>query len=665
MSALREKLTARGIAEAADAAGWVETTMYGEPGWAFPLHGATGNVHRLPDGRTAQRWKAYAPNATRKYMWGYEDQKRGDLRQPEHCRYYWIGGADMREIIQDNDGVLHITAGEPDALTLYAMGYRNVTSFFGEGNVPATLPDDLERLGVREVHYYADNDNAGYDAAMKVRDALKTTLITCTLYAAPSEHNDLNDLYVANKHDTEATHTALRTIAAGESTPSVTAADANFDVTAYVSAVTSALGATWKRHRNGWSEPMACIFADHEYDNRRPAAGWNETAQSYRCFKCGRTYDIDKVAERLNIRKADYWTQPTLPATTAPTTAPGQVAPQVDDYIKSSDQGLSRLLGRLEGEALSDAPPIINPISELHPLGGFCRLLKPGKMIGILGLSGGGKTSFMESMFVDPLRQVGVSSLWWGPEWSWEEYTDRAVQRYSRNVTMEDIALHEMFLQEELARKAGKPATRFGKRLGDEQIADITNTVATIGGWSGKSYYVNKMELSLEQLLEIQRMKIEQLRAQGVNLRLVIYDYVQLVEVVGARSERERIQAAVNKIKAFVVDHGLIGVIASQPTKAASAEAKAAGDTLDEDGHMHNLQAEAAQFVRDWAFNLFVTLTPAVYLGNNQNWGRVNVVKNSQGTTGYVDLQTDFTRLRWLDKRRWRGNSKELKAVGD
>jgi len=665
MSTLRETLQARGIAEAADVAGWTEATWYGEPGWAFPLRSATGKVYTMPDGRTARRWKAGTTPANRKYMWGYEDQRKGDLKQPEHCRYYWIGEKDMREVITAAGGVLHITAGEPDALTLYAMGYENVTSFFGEGSVPDSLVDDMELLGVSEVCYYADNDNAGYDAAEKVRAVLAQTLIKCTVYTAPQEHNDLNDLYVATGRDADATMQAIRTVTLGELDAPPQAAEPNFNAQGYISAITTALGATWKRHRSGWSQPMACIFANHEHDDRNPAAGWSESKQSYRCFKCGHTWDIDEVAEQIGVAKSDYWTEP-APAMKTAKAQPSQAAPpSLDNYFKSSDQGLSKVLARINGDVLSDALPIINPISELHHLGGFCRLLTPGKIVGILGLSGGGKTSFVESMIVDPLRQIGISGVFWGPEWTYDEYAERSIQRYSQAVTMDDLSLHYMHMSEERARKAGQRATRFGKPLTNTQTEDVVRTVGKIAEWPGKTHYETKMGVTASQLIDLMQRKVDTQRAQGSNVRLAVFDYVQLMEVAGARSERENIQSAINMIKTFCVDNELIGIVNSQPTKAGSAESKAKGDTLDDEGYIRDLHADAAQFMREWVFNLFLTLTPAIRDGQQLNWGRVNVVKNSRGKEGHVDLQTDFARLRWLDRKRGRGKTIEYAAAGD
>lgn len=627
----------RGLLEAVQAAGLIDYTYRGEPGWKIPIRNAAGDCY--PD---SYHWKALRGSESNagKYLW---------FNHPDKAKYYFM--TDIKAAVAAAGGELHLMAGEPDVWTLWQMGCKNATSFFGENQIPDSLIDDLEYMGVSHVIYYADNDETGRDVAQLLNDQFSRSLIQFTCKVVPYPYNDLNDWYVACEFDREKT-LSLQTLTFKEQMTEIAPPEGKgrLDVPVYRAAITSALGAEYKRAGDKWSKKMRCIFASHEHDDRNPAAQWNEQTGYYRCFKCqGADKTADEVAAHIGVNVDDYRTLAFTERTDAPpakTETAAAVPPE--QVIYSSTDAVNRLIGRLTGVVKADALPIINPITQLHHLGGFARLLKPGKMIGILGLSGGGKTSFIESMYADPFRQMGLNGLWWGPEWSYDEYADRALQRYS-SITTNDIALHELWLEEQRLRDAGKPASKYGVKLDDKVLNDAVSTLYNIADWSGKLYYVEKMDASLETLLAIKQAKITELAQQGIHITYDVWDYVQLLDVTGARSDRERIQTAMRKIKAFTTDNKLITFVTSQPTKASSKEARGE-DNIDEYGNVEGLGSDDAQLMRDWEFNLFMTLQPARKEGKLLDFGGVNVTKNSQGKTGNVRMMTEFSRLRWLDQ---------------
>lgn len=647
----QQRLQDRGILDAALAAGWTSLDWYATPGWKYPLYGVNGEQWTMPKeagpaaGRTAQRWKALDSNHQPKYLWGYPDQskERGDLRQPPKCQYYWLPGGDVQTSVGGDDGTLYLAGGEPDMLTLATVGKRNVTAFFGEGVIPENLLDVLKQLAVKRVLYYPNNDHTGWDVAQKLYTLFEVSggAVSFDAYGLPDEHNwnpinDLNDLWRATAFNRDeflavlAKCPPIRFLAEAQIAASQNT-DNSAEWEAYHAEIERALGATWQRGR-GWSKPLACIFADHTHDDQHPKAAYHKEKHIFRCPKCAQSWTGDETANRLGIER------PKLPDRTQPFKAPLQkplpaVVPSISIY--SSDDSLKRYKERLRGLVPMEHVPF--PFHALHHLDGFCRVVPLGKLIGVLGLSGGGKTSFIETL-TDAWRQLNFNVLWWGPEWTWEEMADRSVQRYG-GLSMLEMAQHEMWL-DEIRRGVPLPA-RMGREFTQECIDRTDRVVDQVMDWGGKAYYLDKMDVSLDRLLMEAQVKVDDLASDGCKPKIAVFDYIQLAEITGARSDNERIPRAVSLIKAFVIDNRMIGVLATQPRKSDSEDARKDGELLT---------AEAAQYFRDDKTNLFITLNPAFDdEGNMTGEGWINVVKNSGGRRGKVAAKPDPRFLRWQD----------------
>jgi hypothetical protein len=87
-----------------------------------------------------------------------------------------------------------------------------------------------------------------------------------------------------------------------------------------------------------------------------------------------------------------------------------------------------------------DYPPLPFPVTVLHQFGGYARWLPRGKMAGIWGLSGSGKTSFLESLVIEPLATQGFTGLFISGEWTGEELVGRYVQRHKGPSMIEEMA---------------------------------------------------------------------------------------------------------------------------------------------------------------------------------------------------------------------------------
>lgn len=301
----------------------------------------------------------------------------------------------------------------------------------------------------------------------------------------------------------------------------------------------------------------------------------------------------------------------------------------------TSVESMQRYRERLTTARTDGKLPLIFPFKALHEFGGFCRVISPGVMIGVVGLSGGLKTSFVETI-TDSWKQMDDNDvLWYGPEWSWEHMADRAVQRYG-GANYTDVALHEMYLQEQ----ARGIKTQFGVKLPDKVYAESVRISQEIEQWSGMNHYIEQMDVDIDDLLTGSAQRLLDAQAMGRSIRIAVWDYLQLMDMRSVKSEAERITTILGRLKAFCVENSLIGIVASQVTKTASADTKE---------NQKLLTSEAGQFFRGDKFNLVLTLNP-VYDGKAlTDKGYINVDKNSIGKTGAVQVFINPARLKWID----------------
>ena len=303
---------------------------------------------------------------------------------------------------------------------------------------------------------------------------------------------------------------------------------------------------------------------------------------------------------------------------------------------KTSDDSMEAYKHSLRVAGDASSVPLLFPFEALKDSGGFCVVVPAGIMIGVVGLSGGMKTSFVETI-TDKWRQMGHHILWWGPEWDWQRMGDRAVQRYG-GANFSDKLLHEMWLVEEKTQAA----KRFGVRLPEHVVTDSEKAADKIAGWPGKSHYVEKMDLDITELLAASDERVTALKQAGTPIRVAVFDYVQLLNMRSVRLEGERITQVLGMLKGFCVDHKIVGVIASQVTKADSKGVRDGSDTLD---------AEAGQFQRSDKFNLVLTLNPIYSGGLITNKGIIRVAKNSIGIPIEQCVAIDPSRFQWVDRK--------------
>lgn len=278
-------------------------------GWIYPF---------APDDRRNLRWKAFDSSATPKYMW-YSDGRPGS--KPAHARLYDPHG-DLIAHVADAGGVLHLPEGE--AVSTWALqegAIFNVSATMaGAGSVPAWLPDELARLGVKHLIAYPDNDQAGRDWAAKLRAALAGTGIVLdvrdvsAVVSAPKA--DVADILLAVGPDRlESTLLSLPALALPDA-PAPTPArrtistislkrspDSESLREAWALEVERAAVATWNiapPNGRGFSrKPFRCPDGHHHNANDRNAsASYNYQTHGYHCF-VGGYVNTDQMAAQL------------------------------------------------------------------------------------------------------------------------------------------------------------------------------------------------------------------------------------------------------------------------------------------------------------------------------------------------------------------------------
>lgn len=340
----QQKLQERGILEAALEAGWEQN----QNGWKYPICGADGQT-------LTHRWKAFDSNYQPKYRW--------IPNKPGGCDFYLPPGSDITTAIAEANGKLFIASGEPDLLTFFSAGIRNVICWFGETSVPSSLLATLQAWDVTEVVYFPDRDDAGRNSARKVAEALQGSEIVFNAHHLPDtlgDKGDINILWIACEFDRERFITTLNDIQDDEN------AVIHYETTLFTQptrstherrasrstrrrrallpqgfydAIERALGVQGYKS-NGWSYNIICPF----HDDHNPSAGWHKDYHILKCHACsppGRiNYRAEDVGEQLGIDYRDYYSDQTPRSTVSLDAAPTDNDPE-DNISPTEDNSIT------------------------------------------------------------------------------------------------------------------------------------------------------------------------------------------------------------------------------------------------------------------------------------------------------------------------------------
>lgn len=395
-----------------------------------------------------------------------------------------------------------------------------------------------------------------------------------------------------------------------------------------------------KVHGN-WINTSCPNASQHKRGDKVFSFGYSTEYACGHCFRCG-VMNLKSILAFIGIDANDYGgfyeksDPPIMLATGWPTRSHSSapVQPQVVTPLKVVKRS-SRLTAYVERVHDYDSPrenaPVIFPLKVMHKFGGMAKIGRRGKLIGIVGISGGGKTSLLETM-VDGYLNYNTPVLVWSPEWSPDEFVERSVQRYG-GPSMEDMYFHDLFVQElQRGVKNG-----FGIEMNAAKKAATSESVGILRGWESEVGYVDEPFLNARQFQSC----IESTLA-GLDFKpgVMVFDYVQLLHAMEENSDLTMYNMLM-KIKAVCSAFQLQGVLATQVTKE-STRGQAGGKLLD---------SLAARFVNDDAFNLFITINPDIdkTTGDFQPSSVLKVAKNSFGKKGQVRVPTNWERLSYGD----------------
>lgn len=587
----------------------------------------------------------------------------------------------LRSNVSKHGGVLKLFEGDKDTWTAWAAGWLNAA-----GVVSASMPIGadfvraLHDLGVKHIDFYPDRDFSGISLAEKLMD-LDIPDVTLNIYGLPlfveeKQIKDATDVWLAVNQSPRA-YTSLMS-----SLPKMRLATRRqrdfaqgndyfiqelYDDIENEYAVRA--GGSVEYKAGGFADtPIVCPFHSHEHDDVRPAFYWNRVAKLGYCHKPGETYLAKEVAEAFGINWRDYINRDSddnLPPSIRTTDAQIQkvsdkksepsptllnvgmshmqsIAPLVGEYDKLTDDKLLFTLDdalddytkRLSGETSSQYPPIENPVKLFHQLGGNGRVIMRPCMLGVLGVSGGFKTSFL-TWIANVFALKGYNVIVWSPEWSPERNADRVIQQHG-GMKMWEMRLHERYLYEKSAIERGEmnpdDSSIFGVKTEQEKIHKTEFALQKVRrNFKGKVVYLRDFSPSIyhlaAQILSVHRRMTE----AGRQPEILIVDYAQMA-TAPSDSYRWSMEDTITVLKQVTLSKGFATFVASQVRKSDTESVMGSDDFLG---------STAGLNFRDHQFNFFWTVSPvpvdkdSVVLDNGdvRHILNVAVTKNSDGET--------------------------------
>jgi hypothetical protein len=682
----------RGISDATLAFYRVEYVEYSKrPAVIYPTKGnQTSTGYRIK----------YIDNVKPKYAW--------TPSKPDDCIYYSVGK--LKDAIAANMGKVYILNGEPAIWAfhsyLVAGGWDKewaapAISWFGEGSVPLTLFDDMEKLGVKHMVVIPDCDRAGFESALKVNELFGNAWSTIGLEyrRLPFEFGsgeDFNDLWMSEGFLHLATRDQLDTLpflrpdqmrvalgvksSVAEVKPKereVTTSNSDIDFKTmeheWIALVIAALGQPAKREGkiDRWHCPVhpdkdpsfRVEYNAGEYprprctcDIHRHLDAWDQIARAVKASSW-ENYRREKVAQwhkehpEADKQKGAQDVTP-LKIVQAQPLLPAPAAVRVSRVAHYADDTMDALVKIIDGDIASIGNPVPSPMMALRHLGGLCRVIPSGKIIGVIGGSGEGKTSLLET-WNDFWNKLGLDTINRSPEWSPLEIAMRRIQRYSGrapgqpHVSVEDITAWILWQKE--AGLGIPEVQRQGKPLSKAQLDEVKRVKAEVSKWPGKSIVLSEddsQELFLEELLDLIASTLDEGRKAGRRRDIVIFDYVQLLKLRDVRDGEREVEQVVSIIKNHVARYQYVAVLGTQVTKSSSKQQKTAGAVLTSDD---------AQYLRSDKFNLMLSINRVYEEREGQSiptdYSTIYVDKHSLGVAHVnVSVETDFKHLLWKDK---------------
>lgn len=325
------------------------------------------------------------------------------------------------------------------------------------------------------------------------------------------------------------------------------------------------------------------------------------------------------------------------------------------------------VLAIARNEVVGDGRTLTFPYKIFHHLGGLVRYMPPGKLSLFFGMSGHGKTSFVEPM-MEFWQERGNNGIFSGKEFEPDEYEFRRFQRYSgqayqdldgtskyiERVSFTEFLGHKKWQEEN--RDNTPNFLRDGKRIDGKKSEAIEWVNRLVSRWIGEVKYPDNFGY-LEDLLDWARGHIRKERSEGRHVDYMVFDYIQLYFLRENGTAFNAVQAALYKIKDFAIEMQIHTIVLSQVNKSSDGDQRKLNKPLT---------VQDMNFINDAPANLTISLNIHYSESNETDWqgnllaekhrlsngtfaGMAWVLKNSMEETGQVKMQADLARYRWLD----------------
>jgi hypothetical protein len=270
--------------------------------------------------------------------------------KPDGAFYFYPPSLSLADAIKAADGVLYMSGGDMGTMSLMSAGLMNATNTFGDSAIPATIAEDMRKLGVKRLVLLPDRDTSGQRWGAKIRDLMIPVGLDIEIdvralpYDLKDKHGqDVNDWWLqvldatAPGEDEAATLRDQITQLAPWHLPEPerrTADNADAVLSPielpgdFISAIERRLEIEPNFNGTGWTrKPVRCPF----HDDAHPSAFWNRHMAILRCFSgCQKTYLAKEVGGQFGLELKDFLSAtPRIPmATTAGGTTVTIVAKQ-------------------------------------------------------------------------------------------------------------------------------------------------------------------------------------------------------------------------------------------------------------------------------------------------------------------------------------------------
>lgn len=606
------------------------------------------------------------------------------VTNPDQARFFQIEGEDLpmfytpnyealRQAVSISNGELHMFEGDKDTWTALAAGYFNSVGLFSAGtNMTEELGYQLKAIGVKTIRYYPDADHAGWHLAERLlaimtKSDIRVNVFHLPLYIRGQRIKDTSDVWLAVEQNPELYNQMLRGLRQLVLPSQVNLERAKdgegiFNADFY-NQIEIALGIT-KYKNGGWSDYTKCIFHDHSEDDTDPKFGWNKNYHIARCFKCGETWLAKDVAEKIGIDWKKYVNsgrdKDKVPSITSPSTSLETPARQLEqakaselkiannlfgginaesnfadipssEFMYTLDEALDNYALRLVGALPTAYPPLPNPIKPMHKLGGNARIITRPTMIGVLGVSGGFKTSLLQGVS-NKYSQDGYHGIIYSPEWSPERNADRIIQQMGGMKMSQMSLLARYYYEQSMIDKgilASDDTSVFGEKPDESVMLKSESAISYVrNAFRGKIVYLKDFGSSILDILAMTKEAYKRMADAGYTPSYFIFDYAQMAEPPMNWPGRWDMQMTIKQTKKLTMELGLITWMASQVRKSDTEDlAGADGDILTSTSGLN---------FHDHQFNLFLTVNPMKEIivfpnGRRLREVKLAVTKNSEG----------------------------------